>query len=306
MNPILRSIRGRIIDATVTESDFQILFLQTREKKIGPFIREMGDLIAHPEKDRGPILDRLIYHKAQVDLLANKLERLKKPEIIGPDGRCAWWLRHYMLTRWKESHKEVFQKHKIVKSKQEKIIKRQFPSKSRLFPANIKEPLDRRFVDMLQTFSSLINTEGPFTEDDAYRDIKNLLDFLNLDQDELLIQDILMSMLVCVHNAEYSFPNGEKVKLRLHIERMPTTEETSIESAFTPHGHVSLICTNPVVGEHGQETQMAFAFFKSKINTEDYLHDDLLTKDENGRPYFDLNRDLEFRPERPRVRELSI
>jgi len=88
------------------------------------------------------------------------------------------------------THKEVFQEHKIIKSKQEKIIKEQFSSTSKLFPTSIKEPLDHRFLNILQTFSNLINTEGPFSEGDAHRDIKKLLDFLDLNQNEMLTQPL--------------------------------------------------------------------------------------------------------------------
>lgn len=308
MTPSLKRIRSNIIAGKATESDFQILFLQTRDKKFGPFIREMGDLIAHPEKDRGPIFDRLIYHRAQVDLLANKLERLKKPELISRDGSCIWWLRHYMLARIKESHKEIFNEHRIIKSKQIKIIKDQFASQIDQFPRCIKQPLDLRFTAILQTLSNTINTRGPFTEDDAYDDISKLLLFLGIDASDILMQDILMSILVCVHNSEYHFPNGDRVRLRIGIEkRMPNDKNRSYLEIFSPHGYIMLNCSNPVEGENGVVIQVAFQFFRSTINSEAYLHEDLIKfGGELNTPYFDLDCDLEFRPDAPRVREPKL
>lgn len=304
MLPTLRGVRDRIIDGSVTASDLNILFLQTRDERFGSFIRDMGDLIAHPNKDKGPIIERLIYHRAQVELLGNKLERINGSEIIFKDGSCEWWLRHYMLARIEESQNEILLKHGIIKSEQIKIVKNQFPHKKNEFQEKIKPPLDQRFFEMLKTFSSLISKEGPFSESDAHADISRLINFLDIEYTQKLSCDFLMCMMVNIHNAEFLFPNGEKVSLRLHVERTPAPGVEQKDWEFwSPHGDIQLISTSYVESENGRNVGISMPFFKTEIRSEDYLHNDLITSGPHGTHSFDLAKDIEYRQDAPRIIE---
>lgn len=78
MNPRFKAL-------SYTENDVLALYLKYREERIGPFVREVGDFIAHPKRDRGVALSHSVYTFSQA---AYFRKYQSKPEPLLCIGKC--------------------------------------------------------------------------------------------------------------------------------------------------------------------------------------------------------------------------
>ncbi|WP_421991022.1 hypothetical protein [Qipengyuania sp.] len=68
--------------------------MKHREAKLGPFIREVGDFIAHAKRDRGATCDAMAFVFAQTAFF--QTYQMDPKQSLEPNGVCGWWLRHYL------------------------------------------------------------------------------------------------------------------------------------------------------------------------------------------------------------------
>ncbi len=59
-------VMHRFLEARYSDADVLALYMKYREERIGPFVREIGDFIAHKKRNRGATLDRTAYMFSQV------------------------------------------------------------------------------------------------------------------------------------------------------------------------------------------------------------------------------------------------
>ena len=89
----------RIRAGKYTEADVHVLYMKYREKRFHPFIREVGDFLAHNKRDRGATLDTTAFMFGQLAFFQMYQGTNKQP--IETNGPCGWWLRHYLLSKTK-------------------------------------------------------------------------------------------------------------------------------------------------------------------------------------------------------------
>lgn len=307
MKPVLKSIRSRILDETVTESDIHVLFAHTREKNCGPFIRDIGDLVVHPDKDRGPLFDAMVFHRAQVELLAHKIEGYRRSDIIYKDASCDWWLLPYMTVSLERRHKSVTKKLGLTRKQQKEIIRKQFEGQKGRYPTRVTGPVYQEFFDMLGQYSSVLESQGPFTEKQARVGIEKVLKFLKIRVTQETVNDLLACIFVCVHNSEFNLPNGDtaRIQLTVNTESVDGEKESAPRPVGSPHGYLHLTSQSPMMTLDGRQGNIGLSFFVSSLRSEDYLDDDLIVAGEHSIQRFDLDCDIEFRPQHPRVSRIE-
>lgn len=80
-----------------TEADISALFMKYREERIGPFVREVGDFIAHPERKKGATLSQTVFMFSQGAFFQTYQGTNKV--ALNCVGDCPWWLMHWFLCK---------------------------------------------------------------------------------------------------------------------------------------------------------------------------------------------------------------
>jgi len=85
----------RFFQKRYTEADVLALYMKYREENIGPFIREVGDFIAHNKRNQGGTLKTTVFMFSQLAFFKQYQSMDKVP--INFLGVCPWWLRSWFL-----------------------------------------------------------------------------------------------------------------------------------------------------------------------------------------------------------------
>jgi hypothetical protein len=203
----------RVRQRRYTEADVQVLYLKYREKRIGPFVREVGDFIAHNKRDRGATLDATAFMFAQVAFFQTYQSKNKK--LLEPKGDCGWWLRHYLLTKAQLSKEKVLKRATGLNRKRViRAIKSWFPENSS-FPTNIECDEPALLHGLASVFSSAITSEIVFDSNQAKGELSRIFKLEGINNDEL--DRFLIATAVLLSGKSVEIVPGFTAKIKLTV-----------------------------------------------------------------------------------------
>ena len=101
--------RKRISADDYTDSDIGMFYVHCRENKnSGAFIQEVGDFVAHNQRDKGVAFDQSIYLYSQIAFFVTyQRDENKQLNVVGD---CPWWLRSYFVRKLEQCELSKFTK----------------------------------------------------------------------------------------------------------------------------------------------------------------------------------------------------
>lgn len=209
----------RIEQHRFTEADVKAVIIEVREKGFDSPIKEIGDLIAHPKKDRGDSRDHLIMCYAQVAKFTKYQSNHK--ENFPNDGSCDWWLKPLLKGQIdnfkdKDIRKTLGKNKKYIK----KELRSYFPDNEQ-FPTELVKGPDRRFFEIINKMFSIIKSSPPsvFEYGRLRNGITKLLESLSINSDKSLIDNLIVCICIIFHKSEFLLPHGETGFCKLNIEQ---------------------------------------------------------------------------------------
>lgn len=283
---------GRVRDRKFTEADVRTIIIEMRELS-GPLIREVGDLIAHPKRDRGVTFSYLIHCLSRMTMFVKYQGTDKIP--IPSDGTCDWWLQDYLLAQADDFEDREIKRALSVKRKQiKREIKSYFPPTQ--FPQQLAKPNDQRFWEIVALLTTKIVSKPAFPHETIAKEIKSLLENLGIEASADLVDDFVVCICLLFHRSSFDLPHGSKGNCELGLEPHepePFVRDGEESAILTPHGDFQVNAIADIA--HGDKPiRVAFPLITTRLSSERYVSDALVQTGEQGFRYINLKGDLQF------------
>ncbi|MGE6699689.1 hypothetical protein ACQKH5_18670 [Hyphomonas sp. NPDC076900] len=289
----------RIKQGRYTEADVLALYMKYREAGIGPFIREVGDFIAHSKRDRGATLDTTAYMFAQLAFFQTYQSDRKRP--LEAKGVCGWWLRHYLLTKANEAtDRDIHLATGFTKRRAKNAIKSWFPEKS-VYPTVIKCGDPALLHRLAEVFCRTINGKPVFDRAGAKLELETMFGHEGIKKNE--IDRFLVGTSILLKDKSVEIVPGFSAHIRLSVDKeryIPVDEygnETDDKKAKfvrpLPHGNLKIaVSTRNQTGD--DLIDVGLDFLDTAVDTEAYFSRSLVSLDTHRLPRLNLDQQLSF------------
>lgn len=224
----------RINNRSYTDSDALAFYIRHREEKNKPFIREVGDFIAHRERDSGAILRRCIYAHAQWAFILR--HQPPNARIIEPKGECPWWFKSWLRGRLEDVPNKVMLKNTglSLKDAREKISR--WFENGEAYPTEIhcSDPITyHKVMHLFERGTSMIPA---FKASEVKREI--LLSFREDGIDPSEGDPFIIATCILLAGKSCALPNGFSANLHLQVDPEPRvlTDDLRIAESW-PDGY---------------------------------------------------------------------
>jgi len=289
----------RLKKGQYTDADILALYTKYREAGIGPFIREVGDFIAHSKRDRGATLDTTAYMFAQLAFFQTYQGEPKQP--LKPKGKCGWWLRHYLLTKAKEANEGELQNAVSLTKKQVKnIIKSWFPDK-KIYSTRINCNDPRILFDLASLFCRTIVGKNVFDLAQAKSEITKIFDKEGIDHEEM--ERFLIGTAILLTGKSVEIVSGFTANIDLGVgtaRHIPFEKEGEATDSTKPQYGIMLPDGNLKISVLADNdtgdglVSVGLDFLDTEIDTEKYFSREFITINEHRIPRLNLDRQLSF------------
>ncbi|MCD4511559.1 hypothetical protein LQT97_09940 [Brucella pseudogrignonensis] len=279
---------GRIRCGLYTDSDIIALYLKYREENIGPFVREVGDFLAHPARDRGLALEASRYVYAQLAFF-QKFQGTAKVKFE-TNGTCEWWLRDYFVLKIKDtSEKIIRKKFKITRKEAVRKVFSWF-NNEKSFPDKFDCKEHELLNYMLMQFSSNMNVQPPFTFEEMKRQVGRMFARENIPFGEF--ERFIAG--TCVVLSGRSGQIGPGVTASLHLIVDPKPIKTGDCYVSRIDGPLSIQISTRTEDKSSGIVDVGMTLIETNVDSEQYVSRKLIEKNEYGIPRLNLERALVF------------
>lgn len=289
----------RIRNSEYTEADVQVLYLKYRECQIGPFVREIGDFIAHTKRDRGATLNATVFMFSQIAFY--QTYQSQKGQPLEPSAACGWWLKHYLLNKAKTSQEKVLKKAiGLNRKKSIEKIKSWFPENSN-YPTIIQCADPDLLHQLASAFCRQIVIKPVFDLDQAKKEISHIFKAEKIDESEF--DRFLVATAVMISGKSVEVVPGFTATIKLSIDQKRliyldengsiTVKEKAKFVRPTPDGSLKILVSTKNQRGDGL-INCAFDFLDTNIDTEHYFDRALVQVDQNRIPKLVLDQQLSF------------
>lgn len=281
-----------------TDSDVRSLYIDFREKDVHPFVREVGDFIAHSRRDKGATLDQTAYMFAQLAFFQKYQGRNAIP--LSCYGECGWWLKCWFLGKVEDEPMSILKRISGMGKKElRKKIAAWFPERH-AYPTELGCDDPALFYALAEQFSSKIRGKSVFDPRAARAGVGKLLQAGGISKDE--IEPVLVATSVILNGRSIEIVPGftATVKLSIHPQRSERLYDREVPPDANWHYARSLPDGNLKVSVSTENNtgdglvSIGLDLLDTNIDTEGYFCRKLVTADQNGFPTLDLASGLVF------------
>ncbi|WP_158963876.1 hypothetical protein [Chachezhania sediminis] len=289
---------ARLKSGNYTDSDIKAFYIEKRYD-FGPFIREVGDFIAHPKRNKGGSFDAAIGIYSQVAFFQRYQGKDKKP--LEPIGDCEWWLKPY-LDRKVECYPPTVLKDKLKMSKSElkKKINSWFPCKER-FPKRIEALNPFEFYDVVNFFCRLMGNNAAFQAGKVKNELKKALKENGIAS--INIDDFLIGTATILNGMKVELAEGVTANISIGVSKQRHTRvsggapELLASGGYLaithPDGPLEISIQTETPKEHNL-VDVGTILLDTEIDTERYFDRSLIHYPHPQLPQLNLKQDLQF------------
>lgn len=281
----------RIRVGNFRESDVEVFYVTYREK-YGPFIRETGDFVAHPLKDRGSSFKAAAGIYAQV---AGQLTA-RNNSWFGPIGECPWWAKTFYMAKTDLVPPNIL-RNRIGLSK--KRIKREISSwfdDGDEYPTAIKAINLSAYHDITSHYLSALHIKAAFKFADVRTELRRAFDDLGVPR--LVLNNFLVATCILLNGKQVEIYPATLGSLGIGVtppEHRDTFAFGSKQEFRAPDGPLQVLLEVEVPLENSKNPfRMAVPYFQTDLDTSGYFDRDFLRVDHNGEPWLDLTSADQF------------
>lgn len=281
----------RMNSGVFSEETVKSILIYVRNEKYGGLIREVGDLVAHPERDKGFARDKLFEFCLQMTAVFKY--KLKNRQIFPRDGSCDWWTKPFLL-----SHIKDFRRKEIIKNLgcNEKELKKEileyFDESD--FPVVMKK-YDKRFAHIFDFMSSMMSSESHSVFDASSMRSELRVLFSNIGVDKSIIDLFIIAIMVIFHKSNFVLPNKIIANSELNLSPDGYDEKGRYNANICVSGSVPVLLDN--------YPHVTMNLISSEFRAVDYIEDSMFKRVGghivgcvfDGAIYFDSNYDKPVR-----------
>lgn len=294
------SFIARIKRGNYTESDVSQFYIQARSDH-GPFIREVGDFIAHPRRDKGASFNYVIGVYSQFAFFQRYQSRSNTASGINPAGPCEWWMKPYFERKLESYSSTELLKH-LGKNKAalKAEILSWFPPKEK-FPLSIhaRNPFD--LFDIAHFFSGSLGGPAVFMADQTKKELR--IAFKAYDISHHIVDDFLVATAIILNGKTVELACGVTATLSI---RVSTDRKAKIEPAppelrsmgefaaiYQPDGPLEVLISTTTPKDHGL-VDIGLTLLNTEIDTERYFDRSLVEVETINSRALNLKVPLQF------------
>lgn len=302
----------RIKSGSFTDADVATFYVTFRDE-FGPFIREVGDYVAHPNREKGKTFEATVTIVSQFACyFAYQNHDLRKRQDIVLHGECPWWMRHYLLSKIDlERPKAIRAKFQVGPRDLKKKVRSWFPDKKQAFPTRIEPENPFEFLDLFLYLKRKTQLHFVFDTSSVLKEL--MACFKKLGIPRATIDDFLVATGVVLNGNTVTIHGDITAQLLLEVRGRMNTErfaKDKIEAARTGKecdGPLYIaVDINSLEDPEKKKGGMLGVWLETGITTERYFDREISRLDENGYEYLELRQDLEFVSDRaPKVKALT-
>jgi len=287
---------ARIKAGRYTDADVLAIYMKYRETGIGPFVREVGDFIAHSKRDRGATLDTTAYMFAQLAFF--QTYQSDKKVALEPKGKCGWWLRHYFLTKVKDaSEADIHKACGLTKKQAKNAVKSWFPDKL-VYPTEIKCGDPQLLYQLASHFSQMLVGKNVFDLAEVTIELKKVFEAEGVQYCEL--DRFIVGTATLLNGKSVEIVPGFHANIKVHVGTRrhikidhPDNNESMWYSRMLPDGDLKLMVSTENNTGDGL-VSVALDFLDTGIDTEAFFSRSLVGLDEYKMEHLDLGGALNF------------
>lgn len=283
----LRFLAGRYTDA-----DVLALYMKYRESGIGPFVREVGDFIAHAKRDRGATLDKTTFMFSQLAFFQQYQGKNKKP--LDFFGDCPWWLKRWLVGNIEIEPQSILKSITGLKKDELKKEVATWFEGNQAYPTEITCKNPRLFFDLATRFSGRIIGQDVFSAASARREISTVLKQEDIPQTE--VEPIIVATTVLLQGKTTEIVKGFSARIQLSNAPRRSSVITNIVFQKNPHAQRVRILPDgnlkiSVITQNNTDdglVPIGLDFLDAGIDTEKYFCRSLIEIDAYGFPKLNL------------------
>lgn len=287
---------ARIRKGDYSEADVLATYMKYREAEIGPFIREVGDFIAHPKRDRGSTLTVTMGMVSQIAFFATYNGKGKRP--LCHDGPCEWWLKTFFVMHvQRASETELLLRCGLRKKEAEDAVASWFEGKT-IYPTRISVTKQfEKFERLARYFSGRIFGLNVFETASVRAEVAEMLRRENLPAEEL--DNFLVATGILLSGRTLEPVPGFKVTLRMEVgDPGDNTPRYTLEE---PDGELTIMA-GTIDNTGGNLVKVGLLFANLGVNTKSFFARRLVFPGDYGFPRLHLGLPMSFESSRdPKV-----
>jgi hypothetical protein len=288
----------RFLEARYSDADVLALYMKYREERIGPFVREIGDFIAHTKRNRGATLDRTAYMFSQVAFF----QKYQGTNKVALDffGECAWWLKPWFLGKIESEPMSVlkqvsgFGKKDLVKE-----VVTWFEGRD-VYPTKLVCKNPNLFYALATRFSGKLSGQEVFSAQKMRKEVADLLKREGIPHSEIEPVIVATAILLQRKSAEIVSGFSANVSLSIDPQRSERVSGMAVPQDATGHrvrmfpdGNLKISVSTDNKNGDGM-IAVGLDLVDTGIDTEKYFCRSLVGVDDHGFPRLDLSGNLTF------------
>lgn len=297
------SSTSRVRNGHYTEADILAIYLKYREEKVGPFTREVGDFIAHNKRDKGATLEATAFMFSQFAF--SQTYQGKQKQTLLPQGKCCWWLRHYLLTKLDlDKEKNVRKALGITKKEALKNIKSWFGEKS-IYPTTIGCNDHNLLFSVANFCSRTIVSKNIFDISQVRSELAHIFKCEGIDNCEF--DRFVVGTATLLNGKSVEIVPGFKANICLKVEntRHIFVDENGMATADIEPQFVKLLPDGDLRISISTDNQTSdglvnveLSFLDTEIDTEGFFSRNIVTIDQHRIPRLNLKQEFSFETSR--------
>lgn len=222
----------RVRELRYSEADVSSIFIKLRERsKAGSFVREIGDFIAHKNRDRGETLSATVFQISQVAFFS---KYITAKSIFDPQSDCPWWLKAWYYGKLaEESDKRLKKATGLTKGKAKAKLDEMFPESNQPYPDSPRKLLPHEVKLLTNHFSGYLSGRDTFPQGKIILELKPIFSTENVPLSE--ISHFLAATAILLNGKTCDIKNKVSVTLQLTPLRKLTTPKLAfIQTSTAP------------------------------------------------------------------------
>lgn len=292
------SYLNRLNAGKYRETDVAQFYIEQRYDH-GPFIREVGDFVAHRKRDKGMCFSATAYAYSQVAFF-QRYQGNEKRDLM-PIGECEWWLKPYFMGKLNNHPPHLFKKElKLSKKEIKEKVLSWFPDGEQ-FPTRIEALNPFEFWDIANCFCKRIHMPAAFEKRKVVQEVKSA--FSRLGIKSVNIDDFIVATAIVLGGREVELANGVTARISICVNKTRHIKLPGLDPELEKSGgyRVIMLPDGPLEINVATKTpkshdlvDVGLTLLETEVDTEPYFDRTLVRVDKHKIPRLELDCPLSF------------
>ncbi len=244
-------------------SDVRSFVIECRQKDY-PSLTEIGNQVAHPERDRGKFYDHAVLAFAKGVFLAHHTAERR---MYSESGSCEWRLKELLQRQAKEIFLTRNYSRNFSIGEFNKFIAKYFPKQRH--PTQLIRKPDTEFAEWVRFATDHMVAYPAMSGTEIDEEIRASLRDYNQDIDQKIVNRLIVGLCCILHNSNFVFNHLGGGRCRLYVNSSKNAYNF-IPDLTLSHGEIQVVITS-CLDTTKKPTWIQFPVIESRISSQGYL-----------------------------------